>query len=151
MGLDEDGMPSRSGLHRHVQEIEYLSELVMTTRATSEALVRRLGEAPEGRQARLNIELMHGIVTKLIAASGAPNADGVKLDAKQVAFLAKAMNDLSKAQASDVATTLRLRKDLQAEMEAKLKEVEAEVADAETPLSPADMLARIRALYNGEG
>jgi hypothetical protein len=148
MGLDADGMPSRSGLHRHVQGLEELADLLHTSRSTAEILTRRLGDEPEGRRARFNIEVLQAIVTNLMAASVA--GDGAKFDAKQVSFLSKALNDLAKAQASDLSTTLKLRAEARKEMEAKLDQVEAEVEDGAAPLTPLEMLARIRALYSGE-
>ncbi len=148
MGLDEDGMPSRSGMGRHVQGLDALAEIITTSRSMSETLVRRLGDAPESRQARLNIELSHGLVTKLIAASNGPEGT-VKLDWKQVQFLTRSLANLASAQKSDVETTLRLKKEIAADMERKVAAVEAE-AEAE-PMTPQQALARIRALYAGEG
>jgi hypothetical protein len=150
MGLDDDGMPSRSGLHRHVQGLDALAETISRGRTIAEALVRRLGDAPEGRQARLNIELMHNVVTQLVAAAG--DTDGtVKFDAKQVQFLTRSLANLASAQKSDVDVTLRLKRELAAEMDKKLAEVEAGVDGEAEPLTPAQMIARIRALYSGEG
>jgi len=150
MGLDDDGMPSRSGLHRHVQGLDALAETISRGRTIAEALVRRLGDAPEGRQARLNIELMHNVVTQLVAAAG-DNEGTVKFDAKEVQFLTRSLANLASAQKSDVEVTLRLKRELAAEMDKKLAEVEAGVDGATEPVTPAEMIARIRALYSGEG
>lgn len=147
MGLDEDGMPSRSGLHRHVQGLDALAGIVSEGKAISEGLVRRLGEEPENRQARLNIRVMHSLVTRLLVASVDPDG-AVKLDAKQVQFLTRSLSNLASAAKSDLETMLKLKKELAAELDKKVSQVEAEAK--EEALTPAEMIARIRALYSGE-
>ncbi len=147
MGLDEDGLPSRSGLHRHVQGLDALAGLISEGQAMSEGLVRRIGEEPENRQARLNIRVMQSLLTRLLVASVDPEG-AVNLNAKDLQFLTKALANLSSAEKSDLEKTLRLKKELVAELEKKIAQVEVE-ATAEA-LTPAEMIARIRALYAGE-
>lgn len=115
MPIDPAQLPSRAGLGVHVQGLDKLAEQVNFGRRVAEALVRPLGDAPESRQARLNIELMHGITTKLLMArldTKAPEGDGadqVTFSAQEVMFLGRALKDLASAQGMDAKTTLALR------------------------------------------
>ncbi|TWB58693.1 phage protein Gp27 family protein [Nitrospirillum viridazoti] len=130
LGIRADAMPSRSGLHRHVQGLDALAERLQRSRAVAEALVRKLGDAPESRQARLNIELMHSVVTDLMLAAGeATTEDGgqaVAFDPQQVMFLAKSLDHLAHAQKTDADMTLRIR----AEVETKTKAAAVKAAEA---------------------
>lgn len=60
---------SRSALGRHVQAMEKVGERLRRSRAVSEALVRQLGDAPESKTARLNIEMMHSFVFDFLATA----------------------------------------------------------------------------------
>jgi hypothetical protein len=131
LAINPDSLPSRSGLHRHVQGLDKIAERLRHHRVVADALVRRLGDAPEGRQTRLNIELMHTIVTDLMTASGPESEDGepgepVQLDAAQVHFLAKSLDHLSRASAKDAELTLRIR----AEAEKRTKAAAVDAAES---------------------
>ena len=148
IGLDEDGMPSRSGLHRHVQNLDALAEIITTTRATAETLARRPddpGAADRGLQ--LNVELLHGLTTRLVAKTAA--GESGTFTAKEIGFLAGAVKSLAGAMRSDAMTKMAIREEMRKELEKHVGEMEA---DPETKtLTPAEILARIRALYRGEG
>ena len=148
IGLDEDGMPSRSGLHRHVQNLDALAEIITTSRASAEALARRPedpGAADRGLQ--LNVELLHGLTTRLVAKTAA--GEGGTFNAKELGFLAGAVKSLAGAARADAMTKMAIRKELRDEMDKHVADIEA---DPETKtLSPAEVLDRIRALYRGEG
>lgn len=130
LGIDDGALPSRSGLHRHIQGLDALAERLTRSRTVAEALVRKLGDAPESRHARLNIELMHSVVTDLMLAAGeATTEDGgqaVAFDPQQVMFLAKSLDHLAHAQKTDADMTLRIR----AEVETKTKAAAAKAAEA---------------------
>ena len=119
--VDPDALPSRSGLHRHIQGLDRLADRMQRSRAVAEALVRKLGDAPEDRTARLNIELMHSAILDLFMSSE-PGEDGepagpVSLDPESAMLLAKALKDLSSARNNDAALVLKLRE--QAEKKTK--------------------------------
>lgn len=147
MGLDAEGMPSRSGLHRHVQGLDEVAENLMRDRTMADALVRRLGDAPEGRMASLNVQMMQGIVFQALQAARAEG--GVALDPRETAFLARSLAQLAQANRADADLTLRLRKEAQAEMERRVRQVEEEATGA--AMTPLQALERVRALYRGEG
>jgi hypothetical protein len=148
MEVTPDALPSRSGLGVEVQSIDRVLEMTRQTRATADVLARESAEAPEGRQARANIELTQASIMQVLigAASG-----GVKLDARDAGYIAKALSDLTRAARTDLETRRLIKAELAAEMETKLAELGTEVETAKAPPTPAEMLARIRALYAGEG
>jgi len=103
-----DRAPSRSALGRHIQGLDVLGERMRRSRQVAEALVRELGDAPESRAARLNIELLHGAVMDLFMKGGegeAVDADGkAALDGNPegVMMLAKALDHLSRASKTNI-------------------------------------------------
>jgi len=113
LDIPPEDQPSWSGLQRHISGLDKLAERLQHSRTISDALVRRLGDAPEGKQARLNIELMHSVVTDLVQSLGdhpeGEEGEAVTLSPDKVMFLAKALESLARAGKTDAETTLRLR------------------------------------------
>lgn len=144
-----DALPHYSKLAAHVDGLDKLAERLQRSRAVAEALVRKLGDAPESRQTRLNIELMHSVITDLFLKAEDASEDGapVTFDAETVHDLAKALDHLTRAQERDQAATLKLRDEV-----AKLtKAASAKAAEAvarEKGLS-ADTVAAIKASILG--
>jgi hypothetical protein len=75
---------SRSALGRHVKGLDAIGEQMRRSRVVAESLVRELGDAPESKAARLNIELMHSALLDLFMK----NADGELIDKNGKAALA---------------------------------------------------------------
>lgn len=151
LGVDE---VSRSGLGRHIQGLDRLSERLLRGRTISEALIRKLGDAPESRQARLNIELMHTIITDLMMSLSEQGEEGqpVMLDPKQVQLLTRALADLAQASKGDVDLTVRIRREIEAEQKAKLAKLETEAAkspDASKRGFDPETLRRVRSEIYG--
>lgn len=133
---------SRSALGRHVKQLDAIGAEIRRSRAVAEALVKRYGEAPESRTARLNIELMHAFINKLMVTD-----DGqiVSLDAKEAMFVATAMQKLAQASKQDIDREALLRKEFVEKIDKKLAEAEAAVAGEDgKPADPAKVLQRIR-------
>jgi len=99
---------SRSGAHRYMAGYEKIVEDIRKSRMLAEVLVKPLGEGDEERVARLNIELVHTLVMKLLLGQedGAP----VSIDAKEAMFLGTALAKLSAAQKIEADRALQLRK-----------------------------------------
>jgi hypothetical protein len=107
---------SRSALGRYKQHIDKVSQKIRRSREIAEAIVRNQGEAPESKTARLNIELLHGVMLDML--SQLPD-EGDEVDPVQPMLLtlspqgamqmAKAMDHLSRAakQDSDLIDKLR--------------------------------------------
>ncbi len=129
-GVAPGSLPSRSGLGRHIQGLDKLSERLHRSRTVAEALVRKLGDAPEGRQTRLNIELMHAMVTDLfLAAEGGEDGQPVTLDAKTIHDLAKAVDHLTRAEDRDAQHILKLQEQAEKRARAKVLAEQAEALD----------------------
>ncbi|OYV35526.1 MAG: hypothetical protein B7Z80_18125 [Rhodospirillales bacterium 20-64-7] len=100
---------SRSALGRHVKGFDKMAEKMRRSRDVAEALVRELGDAPESKAARLNIELLHGAVNDLfmkafddeetVAKDGKEAVNG---DPEGIMMLAKALDHLGRASKSNV-------------------------------------------------
>jgi len=94
---------SRSALGRHVQAMEKVGERLRRSRAVSEALVRQLGDAPESKTARLNIEMMHSFVFDFLAsAEDAEGEEGAAAkammrDPKAMSLFAESVQRLTQA------------------------------------------------------
>lgn len=164
-GVAPADLPSRSRLHAHLQGLDAVAEKLQRSRTVAEALVKRLGDEPESRTARLNIELMHSAILDLFLASGgspagssggssggseaAPDAAeagaAVTLDAQQAMFVARALKDLAAARKADAELTVKLRQEMAARIDRSLKSIAAEQAPAGDPATArAALLRRIR-------
>lgn len=92
---------SRSALARHVKKIDAVAEDMRRNRAIAEGIGRTLGDDQTGRVARMNIELLHGMLMKLM--TGADEDGGpVTLEAKEAMMLAIAIEKASKASKSEL-------------------------------------------------
>ena len=128
-----EAAPSRSALGRHVQKMEVLGARMRRSREVAEALVAKLGDAPESRTARLNIELLHSAIMDLFMSEeeDAGDEDGraaLAGNPQGVMLLAKALDHLTRAQRSDVVA-LRLAEE-RAAKRAKTEAAEAGAAAA---------------------
>lgn len=109
--LEPDLDVSRSGLGRHVQRIDAIGSRLRESRAVAEAVVAKLGENPDNRTARLNIELMHSNLMSLLAAED-EDGEAIQLDAKEAMFLAGAIKDLASAAKTDQDRELKIRQEV---------------------------------------
>ena len=99
---------SRSALGRHVKGFDKIAEKMRQSRDVATALVRELGDVPESRTAKLNIELIHSAVMDLFMK--APEGEAVDSDGKAaidgnpmgLMMLAKALDHLGRASKSNV-------------------------------------------------
>lgn len=136
---------SRSALGRHVKQLDAIGEEIRRSRTIAEAMVQRFGDAPESKTARLNIELMHGLLMKLMVGE---EGESKTLDPQEAYFAATALQRLAMADKSTVDREVKVREKLKAETAAKLKTIEAAAlagaTTAEAKASMADVLKRIR-------
>jgi len=135
---------SRSALGRHVKQIDAIGSEIRRSRAVAESLVRQYGEAPESRTARLNIELMQGLVTRLMFAE---DGEVIQFEPKDAMMLATALQKLAQAAKQDADREVLIRK----EFAKKLDEAIAAAVEAgERGLSP-ERLAELRRGFLGVG
>ena len=103
---------SRSAVGRHVKTLAEVSERMRRARVMAEALTARFGVQPDNQVARMNLEMAHGLIFELIAAtSGAEGEDGqpMQLDFKSAKFLASTLKDLASAEKVDADRVLKLK------------------------------------------
>jgi hypothetical protein len=99
---------SRSALGRHVKEIDEVAEVLRYSRGLGDAIVERFGDNPDARTARLNVELMHAIMNRVIMAQQSEGS--VQLEPREAMFLATALEKLGKASLAD-ATAIAKEKE----------------------------------------
>lgn len=126
---------SRSALGRYKQSLDKVGEKLRRSREVAEALVQKLGSAPESKATRLNVELMHGALLDLLLkvneeGEGGEGAEGkgVVLEPMGAMLLAKALDHLSRASKADAELVGKIRE--QAEAEARKAAAETAVAAA---------------------
>lgn len=103
---------SRSALGRHVKRMSTARERMKHSRELATALVSQFGDQPDNQLARLNLELMHGVVMQTIMAT-AEDDDGepqpVTFSPEDARFLADALAKLASAEKTNVERTLKLK------------------------------------------
>lgn len=118
--LELDADVSRSALGRHVKNLAEVGERMRRSRAMAEALTARFGDQPDNQVARLNFELMHGIVFETLTAApgsdeghegeegGEAEGQALTLDPQQVKYLSGALKDLASAQSIDASRLMKI-------------------------------------------
>lgn len=150
-----DALPSRSRLHAHLQGVDQVADRLQRSRSVAEALVRKLGDEPESRTARLNIELAHSAILDLFMAAdqcaegGEGGAAPTPFDPEAVMFLSKAVKDLASARKADADLVLRLRKEVMAETVKKLDAAEKAAKSAGEKGLSEDRIAELRRVLAG--
>lgn len=107
LDVDPAALPSRAGLHKHLQRAEAVAEKLRRSRTVAEVVVRKLGETEPDKVTRLNIELMHQALFDMMNPE---DGEPVALDPMQMMLLSKAMDHLGKASKDDVARTVAIEK-----------------------------------------
>lgn len=142
---------SRSAMGRHVKQLDAIGAEIRRNRALAEAVIKKYGEESDSRVNRMNIELMHGVLTKLMFGE---DGEQVKLDPKEAMFAATAIEKLGKAEKTDIDRE-KARRDLRDRIEAGLKKLEATLDDDAEDGTAAptirNVLAEIRQQIYGIG
>jgi hypothetical protein len=153
---------SRSALGRYKQSLDKVSERIRRSREIAEAMVRNYGDAPESKTARLNIELLHGIMLDMMSQlpDGTETEEGDDENAQSVLLtlsprgameMAKAMDHLARASKQDADLITKLREEARAEAAEQMEKAVEEVAKEDGgKASPEEVLKRIKAIYRGE-
>ncbi len=103
---------SRSALGRYSKRIVDLGSEMLKSRAVAEALVKHLGDQPDDKIARLNLELLHSSVFSILTTPAKDeNGQDVPLvlapDAAKA--LSEVMRNLTTAAKNDTDRTFRIR------------------------------------------
>lgn len=148
---------SRSALGRYKQHLDKVGEKLRRSREVAEALIAKLGAAPESKALRLNVELMHGALMDLALKANEDGdedgGEGITLDPQGAMLLSKALDHLSRASKADAELIGKIKEQARKEAEAKLdKAVSAATGEAkrDAALTPGQVLERVRAIYRGE-
>jgi hypothetical protein len=132
---------SRSALGRYSAKMAKIGERLRRSRDVSDALARNLGDAPESKVTALNLELMQSVILDIIG--GAEDGEPVQLDEKGAMFVAQALNHLATARRKDADFTLKVRREIAAEAQSKLKALEDKAGAGKRGLD-VETLRRVR-------
>lgn len=114
---------SRSALGRYKQHLDKVGEKLRRSREVAEALIQKLGTAPESKALRLNVELMHGVLMDLALKINEDGEDGegedgkgkgVTLEPMGAMLLSKALDHLSRASKTDADLVGKIREQAEA-------------------------------------
>jgi len=107
---------SRSALGRHVKRLGTLTERMNASRNIAVALVDRFGDQPDNKLARLNLELMQGVVMQAITGATIDEETGeaepVTFLPEDVMFLAGALQKLASAEKTNADRMIVARREL---------------------------------------
>ena len=136
----------RSTLGYHMKKIDAVGERIQEKRVLAETLVERLGDAPESRMARLNIELAHGMLQKNMM-----NEQGEEIahDPREAMFLSTALQKLTAADKAIAERDIKVRQETAKELTAKLDAVAGEAEKAGERGLSAERVAQLRRDFLG--
>ena len=128
---------SRSALGRHTKRLNAMAADARRSAHMAEAIVTTYGDAPEELTQRLNIKLMHGIVTRMMISE---EGDAITLDPKEAHMLSGTLRNLASASRADVLVAREAKK----LRELKRRMTEAAVGAAEAQGLGEDMAESLR-------
>lgn len=105
--------PSRSALHRYIQEAERARELTRRQLVIAQAVGKDLDDSDDSQLVRGNVTMLHSILMRVQMAAlvAAEEGDGkIELSTAELAQLAKAMDHLGKARKDDLAVVIASEK-----------------------------------------
>jgi hypothetical protein len=108
--LEQSLLPSRSALGRHVKSLEEIGERLRHSRTVAEALVAKIGDAPDDRVADLNIELAHTMMLQLLTRTD-DEGDGkpIILGPEEQMFVARSLQALAGAKKTNADMVMKVR------------------------------------------
>ena len=100
---------SRSALGRHCKQIEEVAKSIKQSRIVAEALAKNLGDENDNKVSKVNIELLHSLILKMMV-----NQDGetITLDAKDAFFMSSSLQKLVQASKQDLERELQIKKEI---------------------------------------
>jgi len=141
----------RATLGDWTKKIDAVAAKMEQSRVMADALVRRFGDAPDSKTARLNMQMMHSVLygaLEHVLGGG----DAGELTPRETMELAKALDHLTRAAKADADYVAKVReegrKEAEARMDAAVKDVASEAKDK--ALTPLEALERVKAIYRGE-
>lgn len=99
---------SRSGLGRHLQDLDALGEEMRQQRSLAAALVDKFGAEPDDKLFRLNVELMQGLLLKVNLA--ARTGQSAALEPQELMFLTSSLKNIVTASKTDTERVERIER-----------------------------------------
>lgn len=153
--ISPEAVPGRTGLYDHLKGVSKAAEKIRRSRLSAEALAKEFGDAADDKVARANFQMLHTAVHDLFLAAAEAEDNGggedgppVYIDPKSAMMLASALQKIESAKKTHVDLRAQIRKEIAADLERQVKEVEDMAA--KTAMTPQQALDQIRALYRGE-
>lgn len=110
----EDHGVSRSALGRYMKKTERIAAKMRQQRAMAEVIVSSQRTDLDSKSARLNVQLVHSVITDIMAAL----KTGETLKPAEAAAIAKALDSLARVERQDLDLVERLKAQAKAEAEA---------------------------------
>lgn len=117
---------SRSSLGRWTKRLDAVGEEMKRSRQMAEVLAERFGGETPGQLGRLNLEIAHSLLMRLMVSE---EGEFIQLDPKEAMFLTSALKNVVGAAKSDTDRELQLREKIKAEQKVKLDGLQQEVAE----------------------
>ena len=141
---------SRSGLGRYKQQVDKVAARLRESRAMAEAVMERMGaQAATGKSGAALIEMLTTLTSDyLLRRMDDPDAE---IEVDELRALARTVKERAQAARATQDYDLKLREEARREAEeAMRKAVEKAAKESPAAASPAEVFARIQAVYRGE-
>lgn len=141
---------SRSGLGRYKQQVDKVAARLRESRAMAEAVMERMGaQAATGKSGAALIEMLTTLTSDyLLRRMDDPDAE---IEVDELRALARTVKERAQAARATQDYDLKLREEARREAEeAMRKAVEKAAEESPAAAGPAELFARIQAVYRGE-
>lgn len=119
---------SRSALGRHTKRMDAIAAKLEESQVIADALVRRMGETPESKTTRLNMQMMQTAMYRILGQALGGDEDGQgagNFTTKETMELARALDHLTRAAKNDADLIARVREEARKEACEKAAEAAA--------------------------
>ncbi len=148
-----DKVPVRSSVGEYAKQVrDEARETALALKQSRElarGIAQELGpESVEGDQGRLLVEMLRTFFFRFLDAQ-VKNPTAV-FDSAEFGRMAKALRDTSQAMRLEQDFDKRIRDEARKETESKMEKALNHVAGGTEPLSPKEILEKVKAVYRGE-
>lgn len=110
---------SRSALGRHTKQLDAIADHMRKSQDMARALTERFGDDGIGDMARLNLQIAHGLLMRLMYSE---DGEEIKLDPKEAMFLTSALKNVTSASKTELDRATKVRSEIAARAEAVAEE-----------------------------
>lgn len=115
---------SRASLGRWTKRIDAVGEEMRRSRQMAEVLADRFGGESHGQLARINLEIAHSLLMRLMVSE---DGDMIQLDPKEAMFLSSALKNVVGAAKTDTDRETKVRAEIAAQAAEVAEETAAEL------------------------